>query len=91
MAQLKVLRHLVRAMFKLHIVDWSNRQTHQNHLERYFRIRYEIYVVGRKWQHIDRPVPLEIDAFDIRDTIYLLGIDDTGNIAIAVYRPGSSA
>ncbi|MBT1155873.1 autoinducer synthase [Aminobacter anthyllidis] len=68
-------------MFKLHIVDWSNRRTYQDHLERYFRIRHEIYVIGRKWQQIDRPVPLEIDAFDTRDAIYLLGIDGSGNIA----------
>ncbi len=68
-------------MFKIHIVDWSNRRTYQDHLERYFRVRHEIYVNGRKWQQIDRPVPLEIDAFDTRDAIYLLGIDESGNIA----------
>ncbi|WP_406871946.1 acyl-homoserine-lactone synthase [Aminobacter sp. P9b] len=68
-------------MFKLHIVDWSNRLIYQDHLERYFRIRHEIYVTGRKWQQIDRPIPFEIDAFDTRDAIYLLGIDGSGNIA----------
>ncbi|MBB6468576.1 acyl-homoserine lactone synthase [Aminobacter lissarensis] len=67
-------------MFKLHIVDWSNRLMYQDHLERHFRIRHEIYVLGRKWQQIERPVPLEIDAFDTRDAIYLLGIDDAGNL-----------
>ena len=70
----------MRTPFKLHIVDWSNRLMYQDHLERYFRIRYEIYVIGRNWQEIDRPVPLEIDAFDTRDAIYLLGIAGSGNI-----------
>jgi len=74
-------RGRVLTTFKLHIVDWSNRRAYQPYLERYFRIRHEIYVVGRKWRQIDRPVPIEIDAFDTTDAIYLLGIDDGGNIA----------
>ena len=73
-------RQPVRAMFKLHIVDWSKRRAYQHHLERYFSIRYEIYVLGRNWEQIDRPIPLEIDAFDTRDAIYLLGIGDDGDI-----------
>jgi acyl-homoserine lactone synthase len=68
-------------MFKMHIVDWSNRQAYQDQLERYFRVRHEIYVSGRQWRQIERPIPLEIDAFDTNDAIYLLGIEDDGNIA----------
>ncbi|PSJ56242.1 acyl-homoserine-lactone synthase [Pseudaminobacter soli (ex Li et al. 2025)] len=68
-------------MFKVHIVDWSNRRAYQRHLENYFRVRYEIYVDGRKWRQLERPIPLEIDAFDTKHSVYLLGIDEDGNIA----------
>ena len=70
-----------RVMFKLHIVDWSNRHAYQDQLEHYFRVRHEIYIGGRKWQQIERPIPMEIDAFDTRDAIYLLGINGDGTIA----------
>jgi acyl-homoserine lactone synthase len=68
-------------MFKMHIVDWSNRQAYQDQLERYFRVRHEIYVSGRQWRLIEWPIALEIDAFDTNDAVYLLGIEDDGNIA----------
>lgn len=67
-------------MFKIHIVTWSNRKAYQAHLEQYFFIRHEIYVEGRKWREIERPIPFEIDAFDTERAIYLLGIDAEGNI-----------
>jgi acyl-homoserine lactone synthase len=68
-------------MFKIHIVDWSRRQEYRDKLELYFRLRHEIYVDGRKWRQIERPVPWEIDSFDTSDAIYLLGIADDGRIA----------
>lgn len=69
------------AMFKIHIVNWMNRKAYQAHLERYFRIRHQIYIEERNWRQIERPIPFEIDAFDTEQTIYLIGIDDDGNIA----------
>jgi acyl-homoserine lactone synthase len=67
-------------MLRFHIVTWSNREAYQALLEQYFRLRHDIYVTERKWRQIERPVPLEIDAFDTQHAIYLLGIDDNGAI-----------
>lgn len=68
------------AMFRIHIVDWIVRDRYAGHLERYFRIRHAIYVEKRRWEAIARPIGMEIDAFDTRDAIYLLGIDGRSNI-----------
>jgi acyl-homoserine lactone synthase len=68
------------AMFRIHIVDWIVRDRYADHLERYFRIRHEVYVEKRRWGAIARPIGMEIDAFDTRDAIYLLGIDERSNI-----------
>lgn len=67
-------------MFRIHIVDWSARDIYKHHLERYFRIRHEIYVEGRGWKAVARPIDMEIDAFDTEDAIYLLGIDAQSNV-----------
>ncbi|MGS1097276.1 acyl-homoserine-lactone synthase (plasmid) [Aquamicrobium terrae] len=68
------------AMFKIHIVNWSNRKAYEEPLERHFRLRHQIYVGERNWRQVERPIPLEIDAFDNEDAIYLLGIDDKGDV-----------
>ncbi len=67
-------------MFRIHIVDWSARAAYKDYLDKYFRIRHEIYVEGRGWKAIARPIGMEIDAFDTEDAIYLLGIDAQSNI-----------
>lgn len=67
-------------MLKFHIITWSNRDAYQPVLEPYFRLRHEIYVVKRNWREIERPVPLEIDAFDTQNAIYIIGIDEDGAI-----------
>jgi len=68
------------AMFKIHIVNWSNRKAYEGPLEHNFRLRHQIYIGERNWCQIERPIPLEIDAFDNEDAIYLLGIDDNGDV-----------
>jgi acyl-homoserine lactone synthase len=68
------------AMFRIHIVDWAVRDRYRDHLERYFRIRHDIYVEKRGWKAIARPIAMEIDAFDTKSAIYLLGIDAQSNI-----------
>lgn len=67
-------------MLRFHIVTWSNREAYQALLEQYFRLRHAVYVTERKWRQIERPVPLEIDAFDTQHAIYLLGVDHSGTI-----------
>lgn len=65
-------------MLNFHVVTWTNREAYQKQLESYFRLRHQIYVIGRKWRQIERPIPLEIDAFDTEHAIYLIGIDGDG-------------
>lgn len=67
-------------MVRLHIVTWSNRKHYKKLLERYFRIRHDIYVKRRKWMAIARPIDIEIDAYDTEDAIYLLALDDSARI-----------
>lgn len=67
-------------MVRIHIIDWSNRKRYRKHLERYFRIRHDIYVEHRKWRAVARPISIEIDVFDNEHAIYLLALDDTDKI-----------
>ncbi len=67
-------------MVRIHIIDWSNRKRYRKHLERYFRIRHEIYVEHRNWRAVARPISIEIDAFDNEDAIYLLAINEADTI-----------
>lgn len=73
-------RYAFIIMFKIHIVNWTNRKVYQTYLERYFQLRHQIYIGERNWRQIERPIPLEIDAFDNEHAIYLLGIDEDGNV-----------
>lgn len=63
-------------MVRIHIIDWSTRKRYRKQLERYFRIRHDIYVEHRKWRSVARPIGIEMDAFDNEHAIYLVAIDD---------------
>lgn len=67
-------------MIRIHIVTWSNRKRYRKVLERYFRIRHDIYVEQRKWRAVARPINIEMDAFDTEHAIYVLAIDESGKI-----------
>lgn len=67
-------------MVYVHIINWENRKRYRRHLERYFRVRHQIYVQQRGWREVARPINIEIDAFDNEDAIYLLAIDDLERI-----------
>jgi acyl-homoserine lactone synthase len=60
-------------MFKMRVVRWQNRKEHQPLLEQYFRLRHDIYIDRRGWRDIERPIAMEIDAFDDRHAVYLIG------------------
>lgn len=64
----------------IHIVTWANRAKYRTKLERYFRIRHDIYVKRRQWRALARPINIEMDAFDTEHAIYLLALDSIGNI-----------
>ncbi|MBZ9956419.1 MULTISPECIES: acyl-homoserine-lactone synthase [unclassified Mesorhizobium] len=67
-------------MVRIHLVTWDNRKHYRKVLERYFRIRYEIYVKQRRWRAVARPINIEIDAFDNEHTLYVLALDINGKI-----------
>lgn len=62
-------------MVRIQIIDWSTRKRYRKYLERYFKIRHQIYVEQRRWHDIARPIPIEMDSYDTKDAIYLLALD----------------
>jgi acyl-homoserine lactone synthase len=60
----------------IHVITAKNRANYATQMEEYFRLRYEVYVVERKWMQLDRADRREIDEFDNDDAIYLLLIED---------------
>ncbi|MGE3365685.1 MAG: acyl-homoserine-lactone synthase [Rhizobiaceae bacterium] len=67
-------------MVRMVLVDWANRKRYRKQLERYFRIRHDIYVKRRQWRAVARPISVEIDAFDTEHALYLLALDDSNKI-----------
>mgnify|MGYP004526892207 CR=1 FL=1 len=67
-------------MFQIRVIEWSDRKANQDLLENYFRMRHTIYVETRQWSDIERPIAMEIDAFDDPKAIYLIGTGDDGSI-----------
>lgn len=67
-------------MAAIHVVTWNNRRQYRRELERYFRIRYDIYVKRRQWHALARPINIEMDAFDTEHAVYLLALDSVGKI-----------
>jgi len=65
---------------RIHVVTWANRRKYRLTLERYFRLRYDIYVKRRQWHALARPINIEMDAFDTEHAIYLLALDSVGKI-----------
>lgn len=62
-------------MFEVRVVRWQNRKDHQALLEAYFRLGHDIYIDQRGWRAIERPIAMEIDAYDDRHAVYLIGVD----------------
>jgi len=66
---------------EVHVISRDNRHLYSDILEDYFRLRYKIYVLERKWAALDRPDKREIDQFDTEETVYLLGLEGSSIIA----------
>lgn len=62
------------------VVDRRNREAFSGQLEALFRLRHKIYVEQRGWRALARPDSREVDQFDTEDAVYLLGLDDQGQI-----------
>jgi acyl-homoserine lactone synthase len=67
-------------MFKIHIVDASNRAIYHDLIEEHFRIRHDIYVGERGWADLERSDGREVDQFDTETATYLLGITPKGRV-----------
>ena len=67
-------------MVRIQVVTWANRKQYRVLLERYFRIRYDIYVKRRQWRSVARPINIEMDAFDTEHALYLMALDSAGKI-----------
>ena len=65
---------------RIQVVTWADRRKFRLKLERYFRIRYDIYVKRRQWRALARPINIEMDAFDTEHAVYLLALDSLGKI-----------
>lgn len=65
---------------RIHVVTWANRRKYRLTLEKYFRLRHDIYVKRRQWRALARPISIEIDAFDTEHAVYLLALDSVGKI-----------
>jgi acyl-homoserine lactone synthase len=66
---------------EVHVISRDNSHLYSDILEDYFRLRYKIYVLERKWMALDRPDKREIDQFDTDETVYLLGLEGRSIIA----------
>ncbi len=66
---------------EVHVISRDNRHLYADILEDYFRLRYKIYVLERKWAALDRPDKREIDQFDTEGTVYLLAVEGRAIIA----------
>jgi acyl-homoserine lactone synthase len=60
----------------IHIVTRENRHLYERELIEQHRIRYEVYIVERKWDGLQVRNGLEYDQFDDDDTIYILAIEN---------------
>lgn len=67
-------------LVRIHVVTWANRRKYRLTLERYFRLRHDIYVRRRQWRALARPINFEMDAFDTEHAVYLLALDSVGKI-----------
>lgn len=64
----------------IHLIDRRNRAAFSQQLDEMYRIRHDIYVRRRGWKALDREDGREIDQFDTDDAVYLLGLDQAGQV-----------
>ena len=63
-------------MTTIHVITMrTNRDSYQDILDEYFRLRHEIFVSERGWRDLHQTDGREIDAYDNDDAIYLLALD----------------
>jgi len=64
----------------IHVIDRCNRSAFERQLEDMYRLRYQIYVGRRGWKALQRPDGRDKDQFDTEDTVYFLGLSESGTV-----------
>lgn len=64
----------------IHVIDRCNRSAFERQLEEMYRLRYQIYVGRRGWKALQRPDGRDKDQFDTEDTVYFLGLNESGAV-----------
>src|SRR6185437_16692626 len=64
----------------IYVIDSRNRRGFQLQIEQMFRLRHEIYVGRRGWKALEKADGRDVDQFDTDATVYLLSIDDEGQV-----------
>ena len=76
-------------MFPVHVIFSKNRHLYAQEVEQHFRLRHRIFVDELGWTALEKPDAREIDQFDTKHSIYLLGIEP-GRGVVAGTRLGPS-
>lgn len=63
-----------------HCVTAANRTRYARQLDQMFAQRHEVFVDGLGWRELRRDDHRDVDDYDTDDTVYLLVIDDTGEV-----------
>lgn len=63
-----------------HCITSANRARYVRQLEDMFRQRHEFFVEGMGWRELRRPDRRDFDQYDTEDTVYLVVIDDSGEV-----------
>lgn len=64
----------------IHVIDRHNRKAFERQLEDMYLVRYQIYVGRRGWKALERSDGRDIDQFDTEDTVYFLGLNESGRV-----------
>lgn len=67
----------------IHLICDANRHLYEDTLAQMHRERMEAFVKGRGWTNLEVQNDLERDAYDNEDTLYLVGFDPDGGIAVS--------
>ena len=62
-------------MFPVHVICNATRLLYEDALEQHFRLRHRIFVDELGWSALRKPDGREVDQFDTKHSIYLLGIE----------------
>lgn len=64
----------------IYVIDKYNRKAFHAQIEEMFRLRHDIYVGRRGWKALEKPDGRDVDQFDTNSTVYILSIDDVGQV-----------